>query len=67
MLHVSWPELESKVMSAPELVTLNVGGVIYTTTRGTLTKYQDSMLGAMFRYSHNEDVHAVTCSGTVTC
>lgn len=30
------------------LVSLNVGGVIYSTTRTTLTKYPDSMLGAMF-------------------
>ena len=31
-----------------ELVTLNVGGVTYTTTKATLTKYPDSKLGAMF-------------------
>lgn len=31
-----------------EVLTLNVGGVLYTTTRSTLTKYADSMLGAMF-------------------
>lgn len=31
-----------------EVVTLNVGGVLYTTTRSTLTKHQDSMLAAMF-------------------
>jgi hypothetical protein len=31
-----------------EVVTLNIGGVMYTTTRSTLTKYPDSMLGAMF-------------------
>ncbi len=29
-------------------MTLNVGGVLYTTTRSTLAKYPDSMLGAMF-------------------
>ena len=33
---------------ADEVVTLNIGGVMYTTTRSTLTKYPDSMLGAMF-------------------
>ena len=33
---------------AEEVVTLNVGGVIYNTTRTTLCKYQDSMLSAMF-------------------
>ena len=31
-----------------ELVKLNVGGYIYTTSRSTLTNYPDSMLGAMF-------------------
>ena len=34
-------------MSA-EIISLNVGGTIYTTTRSTLTRYPDSMLGAMF-------------------
>ena len=31
-----------------DIVTLNVGGYIYTTSRSTLTNYSDSMLGAMF-------------------
>ncbi|KAK1168200.1 BTB/POZ domain-containing protein KCTD21-like [Acipenser oxyrinchus oxyrinchus] len=31
-----------------ELVTLNVGGKLYTTSLATLTRYPDSMLGAMF-------------------
>ena len=31
-----------------EVVTLNVGGVLVTTTRSTLTSHEDSMLGAMF-------------------
>jgi len=30
------------------IVKLNVGGVKYYTTRSTVSKYQDSMLGAMF-------------------
>lgn len=30
-------------------VTLNVGGHMYTTSLTTLTRYPDSMLGAMFR------------------
>lgn len=33
---------------ADEVITLNVGGVLYTTTRSTLSKYPDSMIGAMF-------------------
>ncbi|XP_043934742.1 BTB/POZ domain-containing protein KCTD6 isoform X4 [Protopterus annectens] len=32
-----------------EPVTLNVGGHLYTTSISTLTRYPDSMLGAMFR------------------
>nr|XP_002731340.1 PREDICTED: potassium voltage-gated channel subfamily D member 1-like [Saccoglossus kowalevskii] len=31
-----------------DLINLNVGGKIYTTSRSTLTRYPDSMLGAMF-------------------
>lgn len=31
-----------------DLIYLNVGGVKYTTTRATLTKYPNSMLGRMF-------------------
>ncbi len=34
--------------SLPAIVTLNVGGYLYTTSLTTLTKYPDSMLGAMF-------------------
>lgn len=35
-------------MSSSDLVKLNVGGVLYTTTKSTLCKYPQSMLGAMF-------------------
>ena len=35
-----------------KIVTLNVGGSKYTTTLSTLTKYPDSMLGAMFSGRH---------------
>ncbi|KAL4458267.1 hypothetical protein ABPG75_013132 [Micractinium tetrahymenae] len=35
--------------SANELITLNVGGRLFHTTRATLTKHPDSMLAAMFR------------------
>ncbi|XP_036381194.1 BTB/POZ domain-containing protein KCTD21-like isoform X2 [Megalops cyprinoides] len=31
-----------------DLVTLNVGGKVYTTSRSTLTRFPDSMLGTMF-------------------
>ncbi len=33
---------------ADPIINLNVGGVIYTTTHSTLTKYPDSMLSKMF-------------------
>ncbi|XP_033111069.1 BTB/POZ domain-containing protein KCTD6-like [Anneissia japonica] len=33
---------------AGEVVNLNVGGCIYTTSRSTLTRYPDSLLGSMF-------------------
>jgi hypothetical protein len=35
--------------SSDEIVTLNVGGKLFRTTRATLTKHPDSMLAAMFR------------------
>ena len=31
-----------------DIITLNVGGTIYTTSRATLTRYPSSMLGCMF-------------------
>ena len=31
-----------------QVIELNVGGMLYTTTRSTLTKFPDSMLGRMF-------------------
>lgn len=44
---------------ANEIIKLNVGGEIYTTTRCTLTKYPQSMLGAMFTnsMSTHQDEH----------
>jgi len=35
-----------------EIVCLNVGGVKYTTSKHTLTKYPESMLGAMFSQNY---------------
>ena len=38
-------------MSSGDLVCLNVGGVLYTTTKATLSRFPNSMLGAMFNGS----------------
>jgi|SRR6218665_1144323 len=39
-----------------DAVRLNVGGVLYTTTRSTLLRYPNSMLGAMFNGSMSTSV-----------
>ncbi|XP_077996377.1 uncharacterized protein LOC144449677 [Glandiceps talaboti] len=39
---------ETPIGSVDVTVYLNVGGKLYTTSRSTLTRYPDSMLGAMF-------------------
>ncbi|KAK3106287.1 hypothetical protein FSP39_016957 [Pinctada imbricata] len=36
-------------MNGMDIIRLNVGGITYMTTRDTLCKYPDSMIGAMFR------------------
>lgn len=36
-------------MNGSEIIHVNIGGTVYTTTRATLCRYPDSMLGAMFR------------------
>ena len=38
-------------MMSQDLIHLNVGGVLYTTTKVTLSRYPNSMLGAMFNGS----------------
>ncbi|XP_077987423.1 BTB/POZ domain-containing protein KCTD6-like [Glandiceps talaboti] len=37
-----------KTTTVGEMVSLNVGGKLYTTSLTTLTRFPDSMLGAMF-------------------
>ncbi|XP_071798806.1 BTB/POZ domain-containing protein KCTD19-like [Asterias amurensis] len=39
---------------ASKMITLNVGGTIYTTSIETLTCYPDSMLGTMFKAQHED-------------
>ena len=51
-----WEEEKERVKQTKvfeKVITLNVGGTRYTTTLSTLTKYPDSMLGAMFSGRHN--------------
>jgi len=38
-------------MASADLVHLNVGGVLYTTTKATLSRYPNSMIGVMFNGS----------------
>ncbi len=40
--------LDLSILLTMDLIELNVGGVAYTTSRMTLTQYDDSMLGHMF-------------------
>ena len=39
---------DSQSLTMDEIIGLNVGGYIYTTSRSTLTRYPNSMLGNMF-------------------
>ena len=50
-------QTQSPTISFPSIVNLNVGGQIYTTSLATLTKYSESMLGAMFsgRFAAQKD------------
>ena len=50
-------QTQSPMISFPSVVNLNVGGQIYTTSLATLTKYSESMLGAMFsgRFAAQKD------------
>ena len=50
-------QTQSATISFPSVINLNVGGQIYTTSLATLTKYSESMLGAMFsgRFAAQKD------------
>jgi len=51
-----WHQERSAMMNIIQIqedrVSLDIGGVIYATTRKVLTKYPDSMLGIMFSGRH---------------
>lgn len=48
-------------MSGTQIVKLNVGGVIYTTTKSTLCHHPNSMLGAMFNGSMSPSLDENGC------
>lgn len=48
MLNLNSPNDSGGGTTVRDPVSLNVGGDVYTTTLDTLTRYRDSMLGAMF-------------------
>jgi len=48
-------------MSGTQIVKLNVGGEIYTTTKSTLCQYPHSMIGAMFSGSMNPSLDENGC------
>ena len=50
-------QTQNATISFPSVINLNVGGQIYTTSLATLTKYSESMLGAMFsgRFAAQKD------------
>ncbi|XP_065914490.1 BTB/POZ domain-containing protein KCTD21-like [Dysidea avara] len=59
-----WEEEKAKVNNTflfhGPIIDLNVGGTRYSTSRSTLTKYPESMLGVMFSGRH--DLEAMKCS-----
>ena len=59
-----WEEEKAKMKCMfvfhSQVIDLNVGGTHYSTSRSTLTKYPDSMLGVMFSGRH--DIGAMKCS-----
>eukprot|EP01125_Pyxidicula_operculata_P014605 TRINITY_DN4883_c0_g1_i1.p1 TRINITY_DN4883_c0_g1~~TRINITY_DN4883_c0_g1_i1.p1 ORF type:complete len:280 (-),score=51.94 TRINITY_DN4883_c0_g1_i1:58-897(-) len=46
-------ELQKELLFIEEIVSLNIGGVIYTTTKNTLQKHKGTMLDSMFSGRHN--------------
>ena len=53
----------AKTHAFEPMVTLNIGGQIFTTATATLTRFPDSMLGAMFsgRYTLTQDRNGAYC------
>lgn len=61
-----------QAVNTSEIVRVNVGGVMHTTTRATLINYPDSMLGAMFGGSMDTTQDEAGCyfidrDGTTFC
>ncbi|KAH3803551.1 uncharacterized protein LOC127835431 [Dreissena polymorpha] len=56
----------------PNVIELNVGGMLYTTTLSTLRTYEDSMLAAMFSGRHvihrdKDGRFMIDCDGKIFC
>jgi hypothetical protein len=51
--------MEQETITYTKIIDLNVGGIVYTTTLATLTKYPSSMLAKMFsgRIPTDKDQH----------
>ena len=62
----NWEEEKKRIASTHNfepMVTLNVGGKTFNTATATLTRFPDTMLGAMFsgRYALQPDQHGAYC------
>jgi len=53
-------QIERTFLFDGQIIDLNVGGTHFSTSRSTLTKYPESMLGVMFSGRH--DIEAMKCS-----
>ena len=50
-------------MAMTDIITLDVGGTVFKTSRGTLVKYEDSVLAKMFNPESTRPPAAVTETG----
>lgn len=60
--YTSLLDLKSAFSDLNERVTLNVGGTVYNTTRGTLCRFEGSMLERMFNRTPDDPLRAVADS-----
>jgi hypothetical protein len=53
LLNIERKEVTEKLLNVDEIISLNVGGTIYVTTKSTLLKYPGTMLSSMFSGGHS--------------